>query len=87
MAHINLWQDGACTRHPHPKGPSAQRADIFLAPVGSRLATLVPDYILFRWTPHPATTTVKGGGVFVYSYFTTITGWGVHLTYYLGSDP
>ena len=41
--------------------------------------------ISFRRTPHPVTVTIKDNRdhirVLVYSYYTTITGWGVLLRY------
>ena len=38
----------------------------------------------FRWTPHPVIVTIRDNRdyirVLLYSYYTTITGWGVLLT-------
>ena len=42
------------------------------------------EAFLARWTPHPAIVTTRDNrghiGILLYSYFTTITGWGVLLT-------
>ena len=36
--------------------------------------------VYFRWTPHPVIVTIRDTrdyiGVLLYSYYTTITGWG-----------
>ena len=41
--------------------------------------------VYLRWTPHPVIVTVRDNGdyirVLLYSYYTTITGWGVLLRY------
>ena len=43
----------------------------------------VPHWGSLRWTPHPAIVTVEDNKdyirVLLYSYFTTMTGWGVLL--------
>ena len=43
--------------------------------------------ISLRWTPHPVIVTIRDNRdyirVLLYSYYTTITGWGVLLTYHL----
>ena len=40
----------------------------------------------FRWTPHPVIVSIKDNRDYVrvlfYSYYTTITGWGVLLRYW-----
>ena len=42
-------------------------------------------YIHVRWTPHPVIVTIRDNkdyiGVLLYSYYTTITGWGLLLRY------
>ena len=42
-----------------------------------------------RWTPHPVIVTIRDTrddiGVLLYSYYTTITGWGVLLSYQVRS--
>ena len=42
--------------------------------------------LLFRWTPQPVIVTIRNNRdyirVLLYSYYTTITGWGVLLIYY-----
>ena len=42
-------------------------------------------WICFRWTPHPVIVTIRDNRdyirVLLYSYYTTITGWGVLLRY------
>ena len=41
--------------------------------------------VCFRWTPHPVIVTIMDNKdnirVLLYSYYTTITGWGVLLMY------
>ena len=50
---------------------------------------LQPPQILIRWTPHPVIVTLRDNRdhirVLLYSYYTTITGWGVHLRSYAGA--
>ena len=52
--------------------------------------------VCLRWTPHPVIVTTRDNKdcirVLVYSYYTTITGWGVLLRYVskgssLGANP
>ena len=44
--------------------------------------------IWFRWTPHPVIVTIMDNEdcirVLLYSHYTTITGWGVHLMHRIG---
>ena len=43
------------------------------------------ERVFLRWTPHPAIVTIRDNRDYiralVYSYYTTITGWGVLLRY------
>ena len=43
----------------------------------------LPNEEYIRWTPHPVIVTIRDNRdyikVFLYSYYTTITGWGVLL--------
>ena len=43
-------------------------------------------FISLRWTPHPLMVTIRDNEeyirVLLYSYYTTITGWGVFLTFH-----
>ena len=43
------------------------------------------DMLLFRWTPKPVIVNIRDNRdyirVLLYSYYTTITGWGVLLCY------
>ena len=43
------------------------------------------SFVCIRWTPHPVIVTIMDNkhyiGVLLYSYYTTITGWGVLLMY------
>ena len=45
---------------------------------------------LLRWTPHPVIVTLRNSKdynrVLLYSYYTTITGWGVLLRDFQGRD-
>ena len=49
------------------------------------LRSIIPTYTLIRWTPHPVIVTLRDNKdyirVLLYSYYTTITGSGVLLTY------
>ena len=51
----------------------------------SRLALYLPGFSreYVRWTPHPVIVTIRDNRdyirVLLYSYYTTITGWGVLL--------
>ena len=52
-----------------------------------------PNHPYLRWTPHPVIVTIMDNKdhirVLLYSYYTTITGWGVLLTHtysYQGLD-
>ena len=42
--------------------------------------------VFFRWTPHPVIVTIRDNKdyirVLAYSYYATITGWGVLLRYF-----
>ena len=44
-------------------------------------------WLCVRRTPHPVIVTIRDTSnyirVLLYSYYTTITGWGVHLSYVL----
>ena len=46
----------------------------------SALAECSLHAVYFRWTPHPVIVTIMDNkdyfGVLLYSYYTTITGWG-----------
>ena len=46
---------------------------------------LIPFRVYFRWTTHPVIVTIGDNKhyikVLLYSYYTTITGWGVLLGY------
>ena len=63
----------------------------FLGHPGFRASTV----FWFRWTPQPVIVTIRDHGydtgVLLYSYYTTITGWGVLLTlnrhYRMGGPP
>ena len=58
----------------------------FLAPNhGPSIALLGLYRVYFRWTPHPVIVTIMDNkdyiGVLLYSYYSTVTGWGVLLRY------
>ena len=44
-----------------------------------------PHGLWLRWTPHPVIVTIRDNRDYIrvlfYSYYTTITGWGVLLNY------
>ena len=51
----------------------------------SQVLLFIGTYILIKWTPHPVIVTIRDNRdyirVLLYSYYATITGWGVLLTY------
>ena len=52
------------------------------------LKELSKCYVYVRWTPHPVIVTIMDNRdyirVLLYSYYTTITGWGVLLMFMIG---
>ena len=89
MNHHLLWW------HLHPKSEavlpdnSRQTSKGYSrgAKLNPRLATRIriAGAVYVRWTPHPVIVTIRDNRgyirVLLYSYYTTITGWGVLLRY------